>query len=256
MRAPRFFEWQEQRWLPRYFRHGITHYLRKLFVGFNIYSPVAPLLAHLIKQTHRTKLWDFCSGSGGMLPEIQTSLRENHQIETDITFTDKFPNCDDLVALCKSAPESLHFKAEAIDALHHDQPTSAIRTFFTAFHHFNEKDATQILKSAVKSGDPIAIFEFTEHRWYRYCFDLIIPFHVLGGFLTTRPHSLKQLATSPALALMIFWDSLVSNIRTYSTKELQQMTAALPDNDYVWETGQVKAGLRFYKLTYLIGYRK
>jgi hypothetical protein len=56
----------------------------------------------------------------------------------------------------------------------------------------------------------------------------------------------------PIIPLMIFWDGVVSHLRTYSTRELDALTADIQLPGYGWETRRVPLG-GGAKATVLIG---
>ncbi|HEV3329969.1 MAG TPA: hypothetical protein VG096_03240 [Bryobacteraceae bacterium] len=59
---------------------------------------------------------------------------------------------------------------------------------------------------------------------------------------TIRPVSAFQLVSTyliPILPLLIFWDGLVSHLRTYSAGELIGMTTGIDAPDYRWEAGTI-----------------
>jgi hypothetical protein len=56
----------------------------------------------------------------------------------------------------------------------------------------------------------------------------------------------------PVIPLVLFWDGIVSNLRTYSPAELQELTLGVQRDGYRWEIGKIPAGS--CKITYLLGY--
>src|SRR5690606_9971371 len=101
---------------------------------------------------------------------------------------------------------------------------------FTAFHHFDPPRATAILRDAVASRSPIAVFEFTRRRARNVALaaiagglglPLVVPFlrplratHLLWSYLI------------PVAPLVYAWDGAISNLRTYTTTELATMARA------------------------------
>jgi hypothetical protein len=58
----------------------------------------------------------------------------------------------------------------------------------------------------------------------------------------------------PVVPLVTSWDGVVSLLRTYSPRELQELTLSFPSNDYNWEIGYASTGTPVFSFTYLVGY--
>ncbi len=56
----------------------------------------------------------------------------------------------------------------------------------------------------------------------------------------------------PVIPVSVAWDAAVSNVRTYTLKDLEELTAGL-DHGYRWESGAI-AGRTPGKMLYLLGY--
>lgn len=73
---------------------------------------------------------------------------------------------------------------------------------------------------------------------------------------TVRPIKITQLLFTyiiPVFPLLILWDALVSNLRTYSPEELRSMLEDLNDESYHWELGKLNVPGVLNGLPYLIG---
>jgi hypothetical protein len=60
-----------------------------------------------------------------------------------------------------------------------------------------------------------------------------------------RPFSWRRLVFTylvPLLPLAIWWDGVVSNLRAYSLRELDELTRELSGPGYAFETGELSAG--------------
>ena len=57
----------------------------------------------------------------------------------------------------------------------------------------------------------------------------------------------------PILPLMIFWDGLVSQFRTYTLGELKAMAESLKSPDYAWDCGTMQVPGTPLHVPYLIG---
>jgi hypothetical protein len=55
--------------------------------------------------------------------------------------------------------------------------------------------------------------------------------------------------------LFVLWDGVVSSLRTYSVKEMNQLVSQLNNRkSFEWETGKIKSGPS--KILYLLGIKK
>ena len=57
----------------------------------------------------------------------------------------------------------------------------------------------------------------------------------------------------PLVPVVTLFDGLVSCLRTYTVRELRELTERLDANDYHWEIGTVKGKTTPIPITYLIG---
>lgn len=85
---------------------------------------------------------------------------------------------------------------------------------------------------------------------------LLVPLLVLLLTPKVRPVSWVQLAFTylvPILPLVILWDGIVSQLRTYSVRELGELTRGLESPDYRWEIGLMEIPRILAGLPYIIG---
>jgi hypothetical protein len=60
----------------------------------------------------------------------------------------------------------------------------------------------------------------------------------------------------PILPLIIAWDGVASNARTYTVSDLHELVADLQSDQYRWEIATIKAGLAPGRMIYLLGLPK
>ena len=59
----------------------------------------------------------------------------------------------------------------------------------------------------------------------------------------------------PLVPLFVFWDGIVSSLRTYFINEMKELINNLQNKDsYEWQTGKIKSGPGV--ILYLTGYKK
>ncbi len=258
MKRKHLIELHEQPWMPAFMRRLVTEFLSLFIMQFHVYAPCTQKIAELIQKTHAKKIIDFCSGSGGPIFTLLKMLQEQHDINIPILLSDIFPDQEIAKQLNHNKEfAGVEYSDQPINALNYNESQSSLRTFFTSFHHFKQKEAACILKNAVNSREPIAIFEFTENVFSRWCKDLLIPFFAFRLMPKLKNLGWKRYLFTyfiPIAPLVLLWDGMVSNLRTYSVKELKAMTASLDSEGYVWSVGQCKSSMRHLNLTYLIGY--
>jgi hypothetical protein len=204
----------------------------------------AECLTPLMEHDRINEIVDLGSGAGGPMPLVANELRR-FGFTVRVTLTDRFPN---------AAAAPLHYWPDPVDARQIPEVLSGIRTMFAAFHHFDSADAHQILRNAFERRRPICVFEATSQR--AAVTAILIPLVVLALTPKIRPLSWMQIFFTyliPILPLLIFWDGLVSHLRTYSVAELRELTRDLYSPDYSWDIGMLHTPGSPIGLPYLIG---
>lgn len=251
------FEWEDQSWFPEVFRNFITDHL--VFHMRRLYVPIIPMLSDKMRQTGYANIVDLCSGGGGPLPAIAPKLAAELDVKVDVTLTDLFPN---LEAFKRAQAESnglINFRSESISALECPAELTGFRTIFTALHHFQPPEFKRILTDAASKGVPIGVFEFTERNLLNATITpiaallssfLITPF--LGGMTLGRFTFTYIIPLAP---VFFIWDGFVSSLRTYSPKELDDITREIDYPAYKWESGKISVigYIGPYSITYLFG---
>lgn len=264
MKKPKFprlhlFEFEDLRWLPKFFRGYITDLLTYQIANFGIYKAAVPKIAEVLDLTGQQALIDLCSGSGGPSIGVVEELSSLLKKDVKLYLTDKFPNRE---FFTKIRSKSVIPILESVDAqnvpLHLD--LKGMRTLFTSFHHFKPKNAQKILQDSVDKQMPIGIFEITERKFSSLFTLIVAPVTCLIFSLFIRPRKFGRFFWTylfPVVPILYTWDGIVSNLRTYSKKELIEMTdrIKLGKKSYNWETGELIS--RFHiKVNYLVGYTK
>ncbi len=224
------FEFNDQPWLPAVWRNALTAYLYAAYRSTPFGAMFTRQVAALMRETGSTKIVDLCSGAGGPIGLVDRGLRTSG-VTAEITMTDLFPN--------KTAAGGIAYWPQSVDARAVPAELTGMRTLFASFHHFEPRDARQILRSAFDQRRPIGVFEVTARTPMGVLTALLIPFGVLLMTPRVRPLTAFQLVFTyliPILPVMIFWDGLVSQLRTYTPEEMLAMTAEFSTAGYVWES--------------------
>jgi hypothetical protein len=198
---------------------------------------------------------DLCSGSGGPWLWLHETLRDSHGRPAEIFLTDLYPNIPTFERIQQATHGAITYWPNAVDAMEVPAQLEGFRTIFSSFHHFSRCEAIAVLQSAVDNRQGIGVFEVARCRPATIALTV---FMFLGGLVTApciRPFRLSRLFWTyllPIVPLLLFWDGLISCLRAYSIKQLQEMTAALDADGYTWEVGQDRDGVA--TVTYLVGY--
>lgn len=117
--------------------------------------------------------------------------------------------------------------------------SNTLYTIFCAFHHFTLVQTRQILEHVHQEKISICIFEMSNNTQPKYIWWLAIVSAFLTCLILTptiKGVTWQQLLFTyliPILPLCIAWDGAVSNARTYTKQDLEQLIFGL-DSDYTW----------------------
>jgi len=254
MKRMHLMELHDQPWFPESLRNMITDYLQFAASRLNLYAPTAPLIKDAIERSGASQVVDLCSGASGPWSQLVEA-----GWETPIKLTDKFPNPGAAVQVLAESKSDIEYVEEPVDATDVPAHLSGVRTIFTGFHHFEPANAQLILENAVEQKAAIGIFEFTERSIPTILIDFMFTWiTVLLATPFIRPLSFSRFLFTYTLILplIITWDGLVSNLRTFSPRELKELGESTNSKEFTWETGQIKSPFRVTPITYLMGYPK
>ena len=251
------FEWEDQPWFPKVFRNFITDHLE--FHGRLVYAPAMQKLAEQLEKTGQSKVVDLCSGGGGPLAKLQPVLSKQRGGPVQVVLTDLYPNIEAFRAIAASSDGDITYRADSVSAMDCPEDLIGFRTIFTALHHFTPEGARKILGDAMMKRKPIAAFEASERSLLALI--TIPPTMFFGSFLLTpflgRVSFSRLFFTYviPLTPLFFTWDAVVSCLRTYSPRELENLTRDLATDDYTWDIGQISTSMYSmpYKITFVIG---
>ncbi len=208
-----------------------------------------------IRRSGAYRIIDLCAGAGGAWRNLLRDKSRELTVDLKIILTDLYPNHDALSASEKQFPQQVKRWPEPVDARNPGKELDGFFTLFTAAHHFDPQELTQILRQAVEKGTGVALFEMS-HRSVRgllltclvpVAHWLIVPFF--------RPVPFSRLFWTylvPLIPLISFYDGLASCLRSYRPHELEQIVAGLGENLFEWQIGERSTGYPI-PVTYLIG---
>lgn len=238
------FEFEDQRWFPNFLRNYGTDFLQFLSNKTKLYKPIIPIIKKGLSKADTNQIVDLGSGGGGGLLWLNSELIRDIP-DLKIILTDYYPNIPAFEYTKKQA-DNFGFISVPIDARNVPKELKGLRTQFLSLHHFKPLDARQILQNAVDSNATIAIFEAQERSIPSILAMLFSPISV---WLTTpfiRPFKFGRILFTyiiPIIPLFVLWDGVVSSLRTYSVKEMQELVTSLDNSDdYNWDMGKLKSG--------------
>ena len=250
MRRLQLFEFLDQSWCPEAVRHGATDYLEAITNRADIYGPIQGEIFRAIAACGAGQVIDLCSGGGG--PWLSSSWRRALADHAPLTvvLTDKFPSRELPAKL--SADPTVAFIDFPVDAASVPKSLQGFRTIFSSFHHFPDNLARAVLEDAVRAREGFAMTEVTS-RTVRACATMfLMPLFALCLTPRMRPFRWSRLLLTylfPVIPFAVFWDGLVSCLRTRTPQELLRLTASFPEYD--WVAGYAPG--RWLSPVYLIG---
>lgn len=236
------FEWEDQHWLPAFFRNYITDHLRyglsqKMMDPVN--QAIAGKIKPLVDRAGSNRIVDLCSGGGGPLLNVRRVLAEEMDTPVEVVLTDLFPNTETFQKSEATGGGVVKARYESISAFDVPSDLHGVRTMFTALHHFRPKEVQRLLADAAHKSQPIAAFEPFERTLHsfvlmamRTLFNAIVLTPVVGP-LTLQRFVLTYLI--PLAPLVMLWDGLVSVLRAYTPGELQALANEIGAGSYTWE---------------------
>lgn len=250
------FEFEDQKWFPTILRNYGTDFLQFLSNKTKMYKPIIPIIEKGLQKSKTNQIVDLCSGGGGGLIWLNTELKKNSP-DLKIILTDIYPNIP-AFKLTKKKADNFEFIEKPIDARNVPTELKGLRTQFLSLHHFKPTDAKQILQSAINSKNSIAIFEAQERSLPSIIAMIFSPLSVLLTTPFIRPFKIGRIIFTyliPIVPLFVMWDGIVSSLRTYSVKEMNELVENLNETkNYDWEINKVKSGPGV--VLYLLGTKK
>jgi hypothetical protein len=237
-------ELADQPWWPVWARDAMTGYLHEIITRAKPYSLVVPQLAGLLRETGTIHIIDLCSGAGGPWPSLRQDL-ENAGVTVEVLCTDLAPNR--AAAQRFDGAEGVRYYDVSVAATAVPAELKGARTMFSALHHFADADVREILTRAQEDRAPFAAFEATSRSWRGLLATLVIPFAVLALMPLVRPLDWRALWLTylpPVMPLAVWWDGVISTLRTARVEELRGIIATLPkaNEPYRWVVQEIVGG--------------
>ncbi len=250
------FEIQDSAACPRIWRDSMTGLMRWAIDILRVYDPVLPHLQVLLQSCGSHQIIDLCSGGGGPWHRHGALLEALVGAPVSVLLTDKFPNHNTFRRVSEGSEGRINFVAAPIDATNVPEDLVGVRTLFSSFHHFPPSIAKAILRDAALKGAPIGVFEMTERSFSACVCMLFTPILATLVVPFLKPRYMWQVLSCfplPLLPCVAMWDGMVSILRTYSLRELEELVADIKVPGYCWKTGRIRGGLTRLPITFLLG---
>lgn len=234
-------EFEDLSWFPNNLRNYMTDYLQYISNVFDVYKNIIPVLKKGVEASESKQMVDLGAGGGGGWLRLSEHVKEELP-GTSLLLTDYYPNISAFETLKDTDPDFFDYCAEPVNAMHVPEDIKGLRTQFLSLHHFRPKDAQQILQNAVDSKSPIAIFEGQQRTVGHFIQFFFSPINVILMTPFIKPFSFGRIFFTyiiPLVPIFVWWDGLVSVLRTYSRKELEALISGLNNGDsFEWEIGK------------------
>ncbi len=238
------FEFEDLRWFPSFLRNYMTDFLQFLTNKTKLFKSIVPILKKGIARSEGNQIIDLGSGGGGGLLWLSTELQKNNP-ELKIILTDLFPNIS-AFEYTKQQGSNFEYITNPVDARDIPKELKGLRTQFLSLHHFKPKDVKKILQNAIDNKSNIAIFEGQERSLTSILAMFFSPITVLITTPFIKPFKIGRIIFTyiiPLVPLFVWWDGIVSALRTYSVNEMKQIVSELNhSNEYDWEIDRIKSG--------------
>ena len=250
-------EFEDLNWFPKTIRNYMTDFLQFVANKFDFYKTITPILKKGVDASGTNQIIDLASGGGGGWLKLSEHISEEMP-NVKVRLTDFYPNVIAFKRTQTKNPDVFTYEETSVNALNVPIELKGLRTQFLSLHHFRPEDAQQIFQNAVDANSPIAVFEAQKRSVGDFIKFFFSPINVLISTPFIRPLSIGRIVFTyliPIVPIFVWWDGLVSVLRTYSEKELNAMIAKLKNGDsFVWEVSFVKNGP--IKIYYVLGVPK
>ncbi len=248
MKRIHLFEFEDFRWFPGWLRECMTQYIIAVHKMLHTSDDLIELIQKALRHTNSKHIYDLCSGSGGPMKQVFEYLKE---IDSDIqlTLSDLYPHNKAIREINNGLGTGLNYQVDPQDATKIDPQKKGVRTMICSFHHMKPKMAKQILTSAMDSKQPFLAYEISDNSFPKWIWWIAFPINIITVLLITlkvRPMSWQQVVFTyliPVLPVVIAWDGSVSNARTYTLQDMDQLLDGLQSESYEWKTGTIKGKL-------------
>ncbi|KAI9891029.1 MAG: hypothetical protein M1814_003380 [Vezdaea aestivalis] len=269
-----FLEIDDKPWFPSFLRTRVQSVLTTMWTfHLPILQPSSPThLAHRVLLTlfpppllQEHVFLDFCSGAGGPVPALERLVNDETDRDERVRFvlSDIHPHTEAWRAEERESRGGLGWIERSVDASDEagalDEERRAgrkvFRTFFLAFHHFDDQMAKSVLKDAGKRGDGFLIFELVDRDFASFITNLLLwPLLLIitPFYYWQDPVHLFFTYIIPILPFVLVFDGIISSLRCRGKEEIRALMG--PEmSDWKLKTGSITHTWPTGNMIYFIG---
>jgi hypothetical protein len=254
MRRLHLIEIHEQAWFPTELREAVTDLLQFILNLTGYHRAIRPLLSAALDRAGTHHVVDLCSGAGGPWPALLQEMKTDGALS--LCLTDKYPNIASFEKMKFSLGANVGVETESVDAECVPRKLLGLRTLFNSFHHFPAQHAERVLADAIGKGQGVAIFEVSRRRPLAIAATVFMAVGTLLFLPFIRPFRFSLFAWTyliPILPLVMWFDGIVSCLRSHSVAELRELSSAPALSAFEWSYGTSRHNSSPLTVTYLIG---
>lgn len=221
------FEFCDQPWIEGPIRDAFMDCLGYIYFVARPYEGFYDTLITVSEE--KKKIIDLAAGNAA---PIETFLRfrdkRRQEAGVPVIVHDLYPKEEEWARL-KDKYDQFDYDAHPKDALQIESGEPCSYVLFSAFHHFTEDKAIELISSKVRDGSDLIIFEMTTRDgFFQYFWHPIGFFMFMIGPLFTSKWKWQKffvLTLFPIAPFIMVFDGLVSTLRTYIKPELEHLAA-------------------------------
>lgn len=255
-RRRHLIELHEQPWFPATWRELFRAGLGKSFVMFGLSREFSRALDRFFARHPAAELLDLCSGSGELSADTVRRANESGEYRRcALVFSDLYPDPQQWAARAGQGG----FIERPVDYRAIDPALPRTWMMLNALHHLRPDELREFLRNAASNAEGFIAVDRDARNW-REMFVTLFAVPLAAAFITAfmlRPFRARNLLWGllvPVIPLVALLDGLVSNLRSYTVAELEQM---VEDREaaFTWEVGRTPGGDGVPPMTYIFGYR-
>lgn len=263
MRRRQLIELHENAWYPHTWRDLFQRGMGRSFSLTNAFENFHRPFGRFLERLQPESILDLCSGSGDAACSMWESLTSHLDRERRpvLYLSDLFPNHEIFERLKREHAGLVDYYPEPVDAAEPPANAPRVRTLFNCLHHFRPEQVREILRDVVQNADGVAVFEITGRTW-KNMFTTLLAAPFVSALMTAfllRPVRFRNVLWGlliPVVPATVVFDGMVSNFRTYTPEELDELTREVDDSTFEWEIGTAHISRLKIDATYLLGWRK
>ena len=264
MKRIQLFEFEDFSWFPGWLRICMTNLIVILQKMIGIPEVLSGLIANVLRKKNLLNIVDLGSGSGGVMPEVMESLRNDQNLKNiQMVLTDLYPNQEMYKKFNINRNDQISYLETSVDATNIANAPEGLKTMINSFHHMPPKKARAILESAQRTNQPLLIYEMGVNNiplliWWLFLPISLIILIIMVLFMTpfVKPLTWRQIVFTyliPIIPVCYAWDGQASLPRMYTLKDLDVLLEGLGSDNYTWEKGYAKKKNGKKQGTYLLG---